>query len=261
MHKIIIPVDFSETSLNAARYTARMFADKDDCTVIIYHNYETNADLDVSLIFQETLKKELKEAGVKDVKAEHEMGGDLIENIARLAHSIRATLVIMGITGKSSIRQVMFGSNTLKLVDKNVCPVMIIPPDASYKGLDNIGFASDLQNVELSTPYTFINAVIEMFNPKLNIVHISSGSQETLSPEMQKQRNKLEEMFSGYKCEFHFVANQNFFDGLDHFTSTRNIDVLVTVPKHQSNGMNLFKTSHTKRLAYHSHIPILAAHQ
>lgn len=261
MHKIIIPVDFSETSLNAARYTASMFAGKEDCTITIYHNYETSADLDVSTIFQETLKKELLDAGIIHVETEHEMGGDLIENIARLAHSMRATLVIMGITGKSAIRQVMFGSNTLKLIDKNVCPVMIIPPDASYKGISNICFASDLQNVELSTPFTFINAVIEMFDPKLNIVHINNSPSENMSPEMQKQKEKLEEMFSGYKCEFHFLAHQNFYEGLDHFTNLKKIDVLVTVPKHQSNSMNLFKTSHTKRLAYHSHIPILAAHQ
>ena len=41
MHKVIIPIDFSETSLNAARFTAQMLAGKDNTTAIIYNNYES----------------------------------------------------------------------------------------------------------------------------------------------------------------------------------------------------------------------------
>jgi hypothetical protein len=71
---------------------------------------------------------------------------------------LRATLIAMGITGKSAVKQAMFGSNTLKLVDKNLYPVMIIPPDAVYNGINNIAFASDFNNIEATTlfyPYQF----------------------------------------------------------------------------------------------------------
>ena len=47
MHRVIIPVDFSETSLNAARYTARMLAGKEDATAILYTNYESPDDADL----------------------------------------------------------------------------------------------------------------------------------------------------------------------------------------------------------------------
>ncbi|MEQ1678542.1 MAG: universal stress protein, partial [Chitinophagaceae bacterium] len=128
MHRVIIPIDFSETSLNAARFSAQMLAEKNDTTAILYHNYESHDDVDISHNYQESLKKEFLRAGVKNVVCESEMGGDLIDNISRLAHTIRATLIIMGITGKSAVRQAMFGSNTLKLIDRNLYPVMIIPP-------------------------------------------------------------------------------------------------------------------------------------
>ena len=39
------------------------------------------------------------------------------------------------------------------------------------------------------------------------------------------------------------------------------IDVIVTVPKEHSFLSGLFKTSHTKKLAYHSHVPIIASHE
>ena len=261
MHRVIIPVDFSETSLNAARFTAKMLAGRDDATAILYHNYETADDYDICINYQESLKKEFIKHGVKNVQHENEMGGELIENICRLAQSSRATLVVMGITGKSAVRQVMFGSNTLKLVDKNLYPVMIIPPDASYNGINNVAFASDFKNVKASTPAALINTVLDMFNPLLHIVNVNKEHYVSITDEVQREKEKLEKMFAKYRKEFFFISMNDFFEALDNFVRDFKIDVLVTVPKHQSNSTSLFKTTHTKRLAYHSNIPILAAHE
>ena len=35
MHRVIIPVDFSETSMNAARFTAQMLAGKKDALAVL----------------------------------------------------------------------------------------------------------------------------------------------------------------------------------------------------------------------------------
>jgi len=261
MHRVIIPVDFSETSLNAARYTAQMLAGKEDALAILYNNYESPEDLDVCINYQESLKKEFIRTGVPHVQCEREMGGDLIDNISRLAHTIRATLIVMGITGKSAVRAAMFGSNTLKLIDKNLYPVMIIPPDAVYKGMNNVAFASDFKNVENTTPSTLITSVLEMFNPKLHIVHVNSEVYVSLPVEMQEEKNKLAEMFSRFNTEFYIITMNDFFEALDNFIRDRQIDVVITIPKHQTNATSVLKSSHTKRLAYHSHIPILAAHE
>ncbi len=261
MHRVIIPVDFSETSLNAARFAAQMLAGREDTVAVIYNNYESADDFDICLNYQESLKKEFLKAGVKSVECENEMGGDLIENISRLAHTTRATLIVMGITGKSAIRQVMFGSNTLKLIDRNLYPVMIIPPDAVYKGINNVAFASDLKNVEASTPSVLINSVLEMFNPKLHIVNVDKEIYVSIPQEIEDEKTKLKEMFSDFKTEFYFITMNDFFQAVDNFVKDYSIDILITVPKHQSNSTSLFKTTHTKRLAYHSHIPILAAHE
>jgi len=261
MHRIIIPVDFSETSLNAARYAAKMLAWNEEATAVLYHNYESENDLDISLFYLESLKKEFNKSGVRLVECEHEMGGDLIENISRLAHTIRATMVLMGITGKSAIRQVMFGSNTLKLIDKNLYPVMIIPPDAVYKGATKVAFATDYQQVELSTPSQLIGSVLRLLNPTLHIVHVSKNAITSLPPALQEEKEKVDQMFNDFKKEFFFITHDDFYEALDEFVKDKEIDILVTVPKHPSNSSSLFRSSHTKKLAYHSHIPILAAHQ
>lgn len=261
MHRVIIPVDFSETSLNAARYTAQMLAGKEDATAVLYTNYESHDDLDVCINYQQSLKKEFIRAGVKHVECEKEMGGDLIDNISRLAHTIRATMIIMGITGKSAIRAAMFGSNTLKLIDRNLYPVMIIPPDAVYTGVNNVAFASDFKNVEAVTPGALITSVLEMFKPKVHIIHVNKDVYVSLPAELEEGKAKLAGMFSQFSTEFYFITKNDFFEAVDTFVKDYKIDVLVTIPKHQSNATSIFKSSHTKKLAYHSHIPILAAHE
>ena len=261
MHRIIIPIDFSETSLNAARYTAKMLAGKEDTVAVLYNNYESEDDYDVVIGYQETLRKEFKKLGVVNIEYENEMGGDLIENIARLAHTVRATLIVMGITGKSEVRQAMFGSNTLKLVDRNLLPVMIIPPDAVYKGIKNVAFASDFRDVEATTPAELITGVLNLFNPMLHIVNVSKEHYVSLTDEIQASKEAFKKMFSSFKTEFYFITRNDFYEALDNFITDYNIDILLTIPKHQSNAVSLFKSTHTKRLAYHSKIPILAAHE
>jgi nucleotide-binding universal stress UspA family protein len=261
MHRVIIPIDFSETSLNAARFAAQMLAGKEDAVAILYHNYESQDDLDISHNYQESLKKEFYKVGVKKVECENEMGGDLIDNISRMAHTMRATLILMGITGKSAVRQAMFGSNTLKLIDNNLYPVMIIPPDATYKGINNVAFASDFKNVEETTPAPLISSVLELFDPKLHIVHVNKDIYVSLPASMEAEKQKMLEMFSNFRAECYFITMNDFYQALDKFITDYKIDLLVTVPKHQSNSASIFKSSHTKRLAYHSQIPILAAHE
>jgi nucleotide-binding universal stress UspA family protein len=261
MHRVIIPVDFSAPSLNAARYAAQMLAGKKDAAAILYNNYETADDHDACLSQLENLKKEFSEMGVNSIDLESEMGGDLVENICRLAHTFRATLVVVGITGKSAVEQAIFGSNTLKLVDENLYPVMIIPQDAVYKGINNVAFASDFINIEDTTPSTLISSVLEMFNPMLHIVNVNNEHYVSLTEEIQQGKEKFREMFSTYKMEFYFITMNDFFEAMDNFVKDYKTDILITVPKHRSNSIWHFKPSHTKRLVYHSHIPILAAHE
>jgi hypothetical protein len=167
----------------------------------------------------------------------------------------------MGITGKSAIRQAMFGSNVLKLIDKNLYPVMVIPPDAKYKGMVNAAFASDFKDIEGTTPSELITSVLEIFNPKLHIVHVNSEVYVSLPGYLEEGKKKFREMFNGFNTDFYFITLTDFFEAIDNFVKDYSIDMLITIPRHQSNSTSIFKASHTKRLAYHSHIPILAAHE
>lgn len=261
MHRVIIPVDFSDTALNAARFVGLMLAGKADALVILYHNFKDNEDEEMCKNYLESLKMELHHKGDLNVECITEMGGDLIDNLSRLAQTRTATLIAMGITGRTAMGQKLIGSNTLKMVDKSLIPVLIIPSDATFAGINNVAFASDFKEVERTTPTAFICSVLEMFQPTLHIVNVDPNHYVAITDECKQEKEKLQNMFGSYKPEFYFLAMNDFYDAMDNFVKDYNIDMLVTVPRRHSNSSNLFRSTHTKRLAYHSNIPLMAAHE
>ena len=261
MKKVIVPVDFSDTSLNAARFAAQMFKGQDDLHIILYHMFENEEDDVTTRNYLENIRTELLSKGDKNIECITELGDDFIDSLTRLAFQKSATMIVMGIAGKSELRQVLIGSNTLKMTDQNVCPVMIIPPDASFNEIKNVAFTSDFRNVSETTPVLFIKQVLQLFKPSLHIVNVDNQHYVSLTEEFQEERAKFLEMFKEYKPEFYFIGMNDFFEAVEQFVHDKKIDLIVTVPRYHSFLSRMIKGTHTKKLVFQSSVPILAVHE
>jgi nucleotide-binding universal stress UspA family protein len=261
MKDVIIPVDFSETSLNAARYAAAMLSGKEDARVILYHMFEDDDEASTTEQYLESLKAELVTKGVMHIECIKEQGDDLIDCLGRLAYQKTAELIVMGISEKEEWRQMFIGSNTLKMAEQNICPVMIIPLEAKYTGITNIALTSDFEDVDATTPVLAIKNVLEIFNANLHIVNVDNQHYVSLTADYLAERTKMQALFAEFKPEFYFIGMNDFFEAIQQFTKDKNIDLIIIIPKNHSFMNNLFSTSHTKKLAFHSSVPILAAHQ
>src|SRR5262245_2009129 len=165
MKDVIIPVDFSDTSLNAARYAADMLSGKPDTRVILYNMFEEEDEAENAGRYLESLKAEMLQKGVtKNIECVAEYGNDLIDSLGRLAYQKNAELIVMGISEKGEWQQMFTGSNTLKMAEQNVCPVMIVPPSAKYSGIKNIALTSDFKDVTSTTPILAIKTILGMFD-------------------------------------------------------------------------------------------------
>jgi len=261
MKDFIIPVDFSETSLNAARYAGNMLSGKSNSRVILYNMFKDEEESITATQYLESLKAELEEKGVPNIEVVKELGTDLIDNLGRLAYQKTAELIIMGISEKDEWRQLLIGSNTVKMAEQNVCPVMIIPQSAKYNGITNIALTSDFKDVEGTTPELAIKTILELFNSQLHIVNVDNEHYVSLTPEYLVERGKMQKMFIEYNPEFYFIGMNDFYEAIEQFTADKNIDLLVVIPKNHSFINSIFSSSHTKKLAFRSSVPILAAHQ
>ena len=264
MTTIIVPTDLSQVADNAARYAAQMIKGQYDVNFILYHVYEKDEDRETANILLDRLKDELQSRHMTKVETRMEEGGDFIDNLEKQARHSDAHLIVMGITGKtgkSKLEQVFMGSNTLKMIERNVCPVLVVPSTAQYFEVKNVCLLSDFKDVQKSVPDVPVKNVLNLFRPALHIVNVNSEHYVSLTSEYMAERSRLLEMFQGYKPEFYFIGTYDLVETVQTFVADKNIDMLITVPRNHSFFGSLFKTSNTKKLVYESTIPILAAHE
>jgi nucleotide-binding universal stress UspA family protein len=275
MKKLLVPTDFSDTSKNAARFAVQMAADVQNAKIILIHVSDkitggsdgsplTEDDDDRRVILTQALsqlKEELLAVAQVPIEFVTEKGTSLVETLSRYIRHQAIDIVIMGITGATRLEQIFMGSNTLDMAKESVCPVLIIPPDAKYRKIKNVVLASDFKEVDTTIPVAPLKATLDLFKPSLHIVNVDSEHYVELTDEYKAERAKLETMLKNYAPEFYFIRQYDFFDAISQFVDDRNIDLIVIVPKDRSFLSGLFKTSHTKKLAYHSHVPIVAIHE
>lgn len=261
MRDIIIPVDFSETSLNAARYAAAMLSGKPNTRVILYTMFKAEDDSATSEQYLQSLKAEMEQKGVENIETVKELGSDLIDSLGRLAFQKTAELIIMGITEKEEWRQLFVSSNTVKMAEVNVCPVLIIPQTAKFNGITNVSLASDFKEVDATTPVLAIKTVLDIFNANLHIVNVDNEHYVSLTEEYLTERAKMQKLFAEYNPEFYFIGINDFYEAIEQFSKDKNIDLLIIIPKNHTFMNSLFTSSHTKKLAFNTSVPLLAVHQ
>jgi nucleotide-binding universal stress UspA family protein len=274
MRKYIVPTDFSDTSKNAALFGAQMAVDIPDCELILFHSFDKIvsgsdgtpitsdpvARMTISLAALNNLKLELpgnSEINIRCIAEE----GSFLSSLEKLVKAENADMVVMGITGATPLEQVLIGSNTLGLIGQAICPVMIIPPSASYKKIRTVVYACDMKNVESTTPVKSLRNMLETFNPKLFVVNVDTEHYVEVTEEYQHEKVKMNELLSGFEPDYAFIRLFDFTDAINQFATDRNADLIITVPRRHSFLSSLFTTSHTKKLAYHSHLPVLAIHE
>jgi len=270
MKTFLVPVDFSDTSKNAAEYAAQLASEITDSKIILYNVYD-KIIFSTSRDTEQTSRKHVAENELNDLKAILPVSekvtvstvaeeGSLVENIEKFVAANSVDFIIMGITGSSRIKQVFMGTNTLNVMRHVNTPLMIVPPDAKFQGLKNVVFTSDFKDVASTTPFTSLKAILDLFNPMLHIVNVDAEHYVELTPEYKKERAIFAEQLRSYTPEFYFLRTYDLLDGIDLFVQTHNIDAIITVPKKHNFLSQLFVTTHTKKLAYHSHLPIIAIH-
>jgi len=260
MNIVIVPVDFSEISFNAARYAVKLLTGHPEVEIILYHTFDKPDDQENRIENLETFKAELMQNREANITILTEMG-DFLTELEKLARHRQADLIVMGITGRSSLAQVFIGSNALKMAENKFCPVMIIPSNAIYSEIKNVLLTSDLKNTVSTTPSAPIKKVLKTFEAKLHIVNVNSDHYIEMSEEYAAEQQKLRDMFTEFNPEFYFLRLYDVDDAINQFAHDKNIDLIITIHKEQSMVHKLFSTSHTKKLAYQSTIPVMVVHE
>jgi len=257
----IVPVDFSATSYNAAHYAAQLLSGHPKSSILLYHLYSSHSDELQAVEEMGKLKEVLSAKHTVPISTLTRPGSDLIDELVKEVHIQHADLIVMGITGRSAMAQAFIGSNTLKMAERKVCPVLIVQEHAEYRDVKNVMLTSEMINTYYSTPTDSIKKFLKTFKPKLSIVNVDSDHYVAITEEYEKERKALQQLFAEFNPEFYFVRLFNTEDALHMFATDKEIDLVIAVQRDHSWLHKMFKPSYTKNLSYHSSIPVLVVHE
>jgi hypothetical protein len=260
MLQVIVPLDFSEPSFNAAHYACNMFKARPDVNIILYHFYANAHEATIAENYLLTLKTELNTIA-PNIETFTESGENFADSLAAFGHIRRAYMIIMAVVDKDSMGQVFSESNTLKVTAKNVCPVLIIPAEATFSEIKNVLIASEMKFVQETPTLLEVKKILKDFNPAVHILNVDESHYIALTDALKTERNKMEELLKEFNPEFYFMRLYDFQEAVSLFTADKNIDIIIIAPRYHSFFDKLFKKQHTKKLIYQSQIPVLAIHE
>jgi nucleotide-binding universal stress UspA family protein len=274
MKTIVAPVDFSETSANAAIFAGNL-AEFYGADLWLYHAYEiavpvsafgypfvTPAEMhDAASHELEQFKIRVQDALRRTINI-HTLaeGGNLTDNLADFCNRENPDMIVMGLSGKNALTRLVVGSNTIKIIRQLTCPVLVVPPKGDFVPVRKIGFACDYEKVVETTPIGLLKKIVMDFNAELHVLNIVFDDDQVPS-EKVLEGMYINEVLKELKPQFDAVLSPDVTLGVNWFAEKEKIDWVVVIPKKHNLVEKLFSRSKTQDLIYQTHLPVLCMHE
>lgn len=275
MINILVPTDFSTLSKIAFKYAIKI-ANEINGKVTLFHFVNsvepvTNAmrsrvkpvEDEVMTEAHDRLQKMIRSVA-RSVQFSSPIMATVIKGnesfsdaVNREARKLRADLIVMGTKGASGLKRVMVGSNTNSVISSSKVPVLAIPEHAEFRGFRNIIYATDLKNFskELAT----ISPYVKRFDSTLHVVHVVKSGKDV--PALEEKVETLAAK-GGHKDAVVMIFSDGSVDeGIEQYIRLAKGDLLTMFTHRLTFYEKLMDKSVTRRMAFHSKIPLLAFKQ
>lgn len=274
MKTILLPTDFSKNSINAINYAVKLFA-YTSCNFYILNVQKASSFISDDLMtvsssatIYATLVDAAK-ASIKNIISQIEKNNknkkhrfhsivdydNFIDSINQVCDNHGVDLIIMGTQGASGLDKVLFGSNTVRVMQRCKAPVLAIPHGCEFKSMDNLAFAIttskkfELEEIEI------LREIMIMNKSSLQIYHL--GDQNHFVYDTDENIDFFNQNFNQLKHEFVDTTKEDMFNVVSDYIKKNNIDMLAIMNKKHSFLERLFATHSVERFAFKMEIPLL----
>ena len=287
--QILVPVDFSDYSLKAAK-VAFDIARKVNAKMVLFHAYPNPivysvpfSDVyafDTGLMahlenaektaqgHMETFLKELirlcSAEAWSGVETEYIIkAGDARDDILSFAHRHQVMVIVMGTLGKAGKELDIIGSVTAEIIISARVPVLVIPAETRADIAENfhkILYATNFDEKDFVAIEKLMR-IIRPYEAEIHCVHV--GRSEEPVWDMARLKGMKEILRSKYqdkKFECHLIIGEDILSELQKFISEHQIDVFSLTTRKRNMLARIFNPSIARKMLFHTTIPLLVFH-
>ncbi|MBN1415929.1 MAG: universal stress protein [Bacteroidales bacterium] len=286
LKKILVPVDYSECSVFACRYALKI-AGWLTAEVKLFHTYYSPAFDLIEMASAVQTQTQLKEEALSNLEASEKETAEnfvkslndyLLENhlpeipikyeikpgvpedeIRRYSEWYEPDLVVMGTHGKGSGVGSIMGSVTAAVIGRIDYPVLAIPEKYKFigeKNIKNIMYVTDFDESDFMSIRTLID-LTDQLGLDIYCAHIGDDPKSWDKIRMEGLMEYFRKSYGKTQVGYSFITQKNLLEDLDNLIQEKNIHI-ISITSHRRNILEkLFRPNMTKKLFYHTRIPLL----
>jgi len=276
MKHILLPTDFSENSKNAILYAMELF--RGNTCEFYFLNVQKPSEFvldDVmsaepgTSVYQAILKdnkQQLKEF-IIPIKEKYQTEDYtfllyvdydvLTDSINQLKQTKTIDLIVMGTNGATGAEEVLFGSNTLKVIRKVDSPLLAIPQDYTYKKIESVVFTArsckDIKH-EAAQP---LKELVKLTNAQLQILKIKGQAAKN----NHNCGSCLVDAMNGFDYESHTLYGIPEPIAIDTFVQLMKSGLHAMFVERETFLDRFFFGNNTAKISYSTRVPLLVLHK
>lgn len=265
MLRVVLPTDFSENALHAAKYAVHLCG-KDAEYILL------NAYFDVGFVgpdgpaygpvVVDAAQEGLARAQARFVEATGAervstrlLFGPLAMAVKGLAEDEKAELVVMGKRGETG--SLLFGSNTTDVIKNSRVPVLAVPEHAPLHPLQRIVLGDD-HDGSSQADCSVLRTLAARHKAEVVIAHLPVEVPEGAD---QWSSSVYNISLAGVPHSFTTAKGDDAVDALERLARHKHADMLCVLHRHLGFMKRIFNPSTAKELALQSDLPLLVLEQ
>lgn len=273
---VIVTTDFSETADRALEYARALFR-SDSCSFHLLNTYTpaishsrfmatslhgSVMEENVQTASEQGLQELVDNLLTKNANPLHTFNtissfNILTEEICNISEVNEIRLVVTGTTGKSGLKEVFLGSNTVRILNSaQECPILTIPPEANFTPPKQIAFITDYKRNFSAAVLQPLLDIASTYGSKIRVMHIKE--EQELNKHQQSNKSILEEYLSKLTYTIHEMPYYGSkAKVIQHFLEDMEVDMVSLV--HYKHGFleELLREPVIKKVIFHTQVPML----
>jgi nucleotide-binding universal stress UspA family protein len=268
MKTIVVATDFSENAYNALQYAGALAA-YTKAKIILFNAYQLPVHASNTLLPAASVLELIKnnKRRLEDIACE--VSGQfgvpvtvqtkmaiVSEALEEIVKQEKADLVVIGIHA-SDWSDRLFGNTTTSIIRDAKYPVLVVPDNTSFNGIERILYAFDANCLDMGNKLQVMKDIARSFRAEVQVYHVKTSKKQPAYAQNEPVNPNVEDALTEVEHYYKETEEEGAIKGIEKGILEYGANLLVMVPHKLSFWRSLANLSTTRAVVLRTSIPLL----